>query len=103
MDAPRAAVGNRQKFVSGPLMSDLSPESAPKPTSVDRSRSHMKISRPDGLDLVWSRLSTPIAKNISVSYSPKSPAYPLPSRPTQEAYRDRHGRGAGCGGRGWRF
>jgi hypothetical protein len=52
--------------------------------------------------LVWSRLSTPIAKNISIPCRPKSPPYPLPSRPTAGAYRDRHGRGAGCGGRGLR-
>jgi hypothetical protein len=57
---------------------------------------------PDGLDLVCSGLSTPIAKNIPVPFFPKSPACPRPSRPTQGAYRDRHGRGAGCGGRGLR-
>src|ERR1700742_3812738 len=57
---------------------------------------------PDGLDLVCSGLSTPIAKNIPVPLLPKSPAYPRPSRPTQGAYRDRHGRGMGCGGRGLR-
>src|ERR1700731_2831767 len=29
----------------------------------------------------------------------KSVVHPQPSRPTRGAYRDRHGRGAGCGGR----
>jgi len=28
-------------------------------------------------------------------------SYPILSHPTRGAYRDRHGRGAGCGGR-WR-
>jgi hypothetical protein len=55
---------------------------------------------PDGLDLVWSGLSTPIAKNILIFRNPKSLLYSMPSRPTQGAYRDRHGRGMRCGGRG---
>ena len=47
-----------------------------------------------------SRMSTPLRKNIPLLFSPKSPAYPFPSRPTRGAARDRHGRGTGCGGRG---
>ncbi len=38
-------------------------------------------------------------KNIPVSFRPKSPAYSSPSRPKRGAARDRHERGAGCGGR----
>jgi hypothetical protein len=45
-------------------------------------------------------LSSPIGKNIPVLRIPKSPLYPRPSRPKQGAYRDRHGRGMRCGGRG---
>jgi hypothetical protein len=45
-------------------------------------------------------LSSPLCKNIPVLGRPKSDLCPLPSRPTGGAYRDRHGRGAGCGGRG---
>jgi hypothetical protein len=29
------------------------------------------------------RLSTPLCKNIPIPFSPKSPAYLLPSRPTE--------------------
>jgi hypothetical protein len=39
-------------------------------------------------------------KNISVPTYPKSILELSPSRPTTGAYRDRHGRGMGCGGRG---
>src|SRR6266404_2161779 len=43
-------------------------------------------------------VSSPEIKNILVFARPKSDAYP--SRPTHRgAYRDRHGRGMGCGGR----
>ena len=45
-------------------------------------------------------LSSPVRKNIPLPRGPKSPLYPRPSRPTRGAYRDRHGRGMGCGGRG---
>ena len=48
-------------------------------------------------------LSSPLRKNILVFRRPKSLVYPLLFRPTGGAYRDRHGRGAGCGGRGRRF
>ena len=46
--------------------------------------------------------SSPLRKNISLRISPKSVAYPPPSRPDKGAFRDRHGREAGCGGRGRR-
>src|SRR5438309_12055721 len=55
---------------------------------------------PVGPDLVWSRLSSPIAKNFPLPAPPKSLLSLPPSRPTRGAYRDRHGRGVGCGGRG---
>src|SRR5229473_3591521 len=45
-------------------------------------------------------VSSPICKNISVSIHPKSLLELSPSHPTRGAYHDRHGRGAGCGGRG---
>ena len=45
-------------------------------------------------------LSSPICKNISLSDCPKSILQPRPSHPHRGAYRDRHGRGVGCGGRG---
>jgi hypothetical protein len=45
-------------------------------------------------------LSSPPAKNIPLFTSLKSALQPAPSRPTRGAYRDRHGRGVGCGGRG---
>src|SRR5260370_40279374 len=53
---------------------------------------------PDGQ--ITELLSSPLCKNIPVPALPKSLLYRQPSHPTRGAYRDRHGRGAGCGGRG---
>src|SRR6266849_5970173 len=47
-----------------------------------------------------SSLISDFPKNISVPTHPKSLLELWPSHPTRGAYRDRHGRGAGCGGRG---
>src|SRR5712664_23405 len=47
-----------------------------------------------------SSLISDFPKNISVPTYPKSILELLPSHPTRGAYRDRHGRGEGCGGRG---
>src|ERR1035437_5474351 len=44
-------------------------------------------------------VSSPFRKNIPVLSIPKSLLYPSPFRPSGGAYRDRHGRGAECGGR----
>src|SRR5580698_1263089 len=44
--------------------------------------------------------SSPFCKNILVFRRPKSVVYLSPSRPTQRGGSRRHGRGAGCGGRG---
>ena len=42
-------------------------------------------------------------RKIFPLYRNKNPPYIRhPSRPNKGACRDRHGRGAGCGGRGWR-
>ncbi len=41
----------------------------------------------------------PRAKNISLFQKPKSVVVFAPSRPDRGAFRERHGRGAGCGGR----
>ena len=45
-------------------------------------------------------LSSPFAKNIPLSPSGKSSLQARPSHPARGAYRDRHERGMGCGGRG---
>ena len=45
-------------------------------------------------------LSSPFWKNILIFRRRKSVLYLALSRPTRGAARDRHGRGAGCGGRG---
>src|SRR5882672_5930745 len=45
-------------------------------------------------------VSSPVCKNISVSTHPKSLLELRLSHPPRGAYRDRHGRGEGCGGRG---
>src|ERR1700693_915484 len=45
-------------------------------------------------------VSSPLCKNILVFRRPKSVVCLLPSRPTQRGGSRRHGRGAGCGGRG---
>ena len=45
-------------------------------------------------------VSSPFRKNISVFTHPKSHLELFASHPTTGAYRDRHGRGMGCGGRG---
>jgi hypothetical protein len=47
-----------------------------------------------------SSLISDFPKNISVSIHPKSHLEFFASHPTRGAYRDRHGRGEGCGGRG---
>jgi hypothetical protein len=57
---------------------------------------------PTGKSLVlpnWG-LSSPFCKNILFFRRPKSVVCLLPSRPTQRGGSRRHGRGAGCGGRG---
>jgi len=43
--------------------------------------------------------SSPGIKNIPLPSSAKSPLSLCPSTPARGAYRDRHGRGVGCGGR----
>jgi hypothetical protein len=47
-----------------------------------------------------SSLISDLPKNISVPTHPKSDLELFASHPTRGAYRDRHGRGEGCGGRG---
>ena len=47
-----------------------------------------------------SSLISDFPKNISVPTYPKSHLELSSSHPTRGAYRDRHGRGVGCGGRG---
>src|SRR6267142_4491355 len=47
-----------------------------------------------------SSLISDFPKNIFVPTHPKSDLELWPSHPTRGAYRDRHGRGMGCGGRG---
>src|SRR3984893_11786887 len=47
-----------------------------------------------------SSLISDFPKNISVPTHPKSHLELCASHPTRGAYRDRHGRGMGCGGRG---
>src|SRR6202166_1445824 len=44
-------------------------------------------------------LSSPRVKNISLFPKPKSVVVFAPSRSSRGAFRERHGRGAGCGGR----
>jgi hypothetical protein len=44
----------------------------------------------------------PLRKNILLFRNPKSAIYRFLSRPETGAYRDRHGRGVGCDGRGLR-
>ena len=47
-----------------------------------------------------SSLISDFPKNILVPTHPKSLLELFASHPTRGAYRDRHGRGEGCGGRG---
>ena len=53
-----------------------------------------------GLLTGLSSLISDFPKNISVPTHPKSDLEFFASHPTRGAYRDRHGRGEGCGGRG---
>ncbi len=53
-----------------------------------------------GLLTGLSSLISDFPKNISVPTHPKSDLELFASHPTRGAYRDRHGRGEGCGGRG---
>src|SRR5882724_10010786 len=53
-----------------------------------------------GLLTGLSSLISDFPKNISVPTHPKSHLEFFASHPTRGAYRDRHGRGEGCGGRG---
>jgi hypothetical protein len=57
---------------------------------------------PDGQisKAVSSRLSSPRRKNISLFGWVDTALKPDPSRPDKGAFRDRHGRETGCGGRG---
>jgi hypothetical protein len=55
---------------------------------------------PVRLFLGLSSLISVFPKNISVFTHPKSHLELFASHPTRGAYRDRHGRGEGCGGRG---
>src|ERR1700688_3795790 len=50
--------------------------------------------------LLRENLSSPFCKNILIFRRPKSVVCLLPSCPTQRGGSRRHGRGAGCGGRG---
>jgi hypothetical protein len=45
-------------------------------------------------------LSSPVSKNISLFPKPKSDVSMTRPVPARGAFRDRHERGAGCGGRG---
>jgi hypothetical protein len=58
------------------------------------------ICRSGGLLTGLSSLISGFPKNISVPTYPKSILELFASHPTRGAYRDRHGRGEGCGGRG---
>src|SRR5712671_4573434 len=53
-----------------------------------------------GLLTGLSSLISDFPKNISVPTCPKSDLELFASHPTRGAYRDRHGRGVECGGRG---
>jgi hypothetical protein len=53
-----------------------------------------------GFSTGLSSLISDFPKNISVPTHPKSHLELFASHPTRGAYRDRHGRGMGCGGRG---
>ena len=71
--------------------------------AVDTGRSmRAKTARRANQTSVELRLSSPFCKNILIYRIPKSNLYRFPSRPTRGALRDRHERGAGCGGRGRR-
>jgi hypothetical protein len=48
-------------------------------------------------------LSSPVCKNIFVSFRPKSPAYFMPSHPSRGALAIVTNVGVGCGGRGGAF
>jgi len=50
------------------------------------------------INVIWAVQS--LLKKYSVSRLTQITFKTHPSRPTRGAYRDRHGRGAGCGGRG---
>jgi hypothetical protein len=53
-----------------------------------------------GFSTGLSSLISDFPKNILVPTHPKSILELFASHPTRGAYRDRHGRGEGCGGRG---
>ena len=50
--------------------------------------------------LIWGVCPASFAKIFPLFSRPKSPAYSRHPAPIRGAFRDRHGRGAGCGGRG---
>jgi hypothetical protein len=72
----------------------------PAPLAKNRGKKCELPERLGVLILAVSSLISDFPKNISVPHYPKSLLELFASHPTRGAYRDRHGRGEGCGGRG---
>ena len=82
-----------------PLQS-RSPAISRPPLAKNRGKKCELLERLGLLILAVSSLISEFPKDISVPTHPKSDLELFASHPTRGAYRDRHGRGEGCGGRG---
>jgi hypothetical protein len=82
----------------GPGSAEQRKSAAPRPGHEPNLLSPPRVICPSGG--LSTGVSSPICKNILVFEHPKSHLELFASHPTTGAYRDRHERGMGCGGRG---
>jgi hypothetical protein len=98
--APRGEVGDAADRGVAGMNAIAFTRDFPPPLAKNRGKKCELLERLGLLILAVSSLISDFPKNISVPIYPKSHLELSLSRPTTGAYRDRHGRGAGCGGRG---
>jgi hypothetical protein len=101
---PSTATESRSMVVvvarSPPWLSRAYEGECERDTSGTCSRRRVVICPSGGFLTGLSSLISDFPKYISVPTYPKSHLELFASHPTRGAYRDRHGRGEGCGGRG---
>jgi hypothetical protein len=88
--SPRLGPGRFARHVKSGLAVATADDAATRRSAAQRGRS----------GVIWA--VQPHSKKYSDCQKCESPLCTMPSRPTERAYRDRHERGAGCGGRGLR-
>ena len=98
--APRGAVGDAADRGVAGMYAIAFARDFPPPPAKNRGKKCELLERLGLLILAVSSLISDFPKNISVPTYPKSHLELSPSHPTRGAYRDRHGCGMGCDGRG---